>query len=155
MSSADSDVAQGAELLMAILAGVSEEMNDLVIELRERPGVVETRRGSDLRKYRDEFRFEDKPYDHFGAYVEADTNDGNVLCWFVTINNTPSGWELERIVSRNSDAGYDAVTEFETLTSDSFSEFAGKVPSLVKELAESARRFQFDSNESGPTRQLP
>ena len=29
------------------------------------------------------------------------------------------------------------VTEFETLTSDSFSEFAGKVPGLVKELAES------------------
>jgi hypothetical protein len=152
MSSADSDVGRAAELLMAVLAGVRNEMNDLAIELRGRPGVVEVLRESDLRKHRDEFRFEDAPCYSFEAYVEANTSDGHWVCWFVTINSTPSGWELDRTVTRSSDPESGVV---EGLKFESFSEFAGKVPGLVKELAESARRFQFHRNEYGSTRQLP
>jgi hypothetical protein len=152
MNGTDNDVAGAAELLMAVLAGVNDEMNDLAIELRGRSGVVEVLRESDLRKHRDELRFEDAPCYSFEAYVEANTSDGHWVCWFVIINSTPSGWELDRTVTRSSDPESGVV---DGLKFESFSEFAGKVPGLVKEFAESARRFEFDRNQSGSTRQLP
>jgi hypothetical protein len=138
----DGDGGSAEELrkLMALLARVNDEMIVIANELRTKPAVSEARRGCDLREYRDAFRFDDKAFYAFEAYVEADTRDGYVVSWLVDVNWTPSGWEFQRAICRNRD---DLTTTFPVVRSDSFSEFASKVADPLNEFVESARSHQF------------
>jgi hypothetical protein len=129
-----------AEMLMALLADVSDQALVMVDELRTKPGVKNASRGCDVRKISDDSRFGGRTYYGFEAYIEAELKDGSVLCWLVDINCTPSGWEMTRAVRLTRSSGQE-VSRFPAVRAASFAEFAGKVTDAMAELVRAARSY--------------
>lgn len=129
------------QMLMALLAGVSSDMITIAEEARKKPAVGEARRGCDLRKYRDGFRFDDLAFYAFETYVEADMLDGSLICWLVDVYWTPARWELRRTFSRRDDSGEDDIMTFPDVPADSFVEFVNRVGDAMRAFVESARSY--------------
>jgi hypothetical protein len=128
-----------AETLMSLLVRVSDQMGVIADELRKKPGVKSTSKGCDVRKYRDAFRFEDKPYYDFEAWVEAEMEDGSLLSWLVDINCTPAGWEIRRAITRSPED--DVTRMFPDVSSATFPEFVGRTSDALDDVVEAARTF--------------
>jgi hypothetical protein len=130
-----------AEMLIALLADVSEQMIIIGDELRKKPSVKSVSRGCDVRKYRDAFRFDDKPFYDFEAWVETEMEGGSALSWLVDINCTPAGWEMQRVIVRSPED--DVTWIFSVVSSPTFLEFAGKVADAMENFLEAARSYDF------------
>jgi len=144
----DGGEAAQLQTLMALFANVNQQMIDISIELRKKPEVSQARRESDLREYRDPFRFDNVAFYAFEAVLEVDAQDGSLICWLANINCTPSGWELERAIScRGKNSRDDVITTFPALSSQSFPEFASKVADAICDFIESARAYQFNEQQ--------
>ena len=133
-----------AEMLMVLLAHVSDQMFVIADELRKKPSVKRASKGGDVRKYRDSFRFDDKPFYDFEAWVEAEMEGGSVLSWLVDINCTPVGWEMRRAVVRSPED--DATRTFPDVSSATLPEFVGRVSDALEDLVEAARSYDFDDH---------
>jgi hypothetical protein len=129
-------------MLMALLAGVNSQMITIAEEMRKKSVVINANRGCDLREYRSAFRFDDKAFYAFEAYVEADTREGSLVCWLVDINWTPGGWELHRTMHiRRDRESEDVIETFPTLSSQNFTEFASGVRDAMHGFVESVRSY--------------
>ena len=131
------DGKDAAEMLMALLAHVSDQMFVIADELRKKLNVKNASKGCDVRKYRDAFRFDDKAFYDFEAYVEAEMEDGSSICWFVDINCTPLGWEIQRTITRSPVD--DVARTFPVVSCPTFPEFAGKLADAMEDFIEAAR----------------
>jgi hypothetical protein len=132
-----------AEMLMALLAHVSDQMSVIADELRTKPIVKSAANGCDVRKYSDVLRFGDEPFYDFEAYVEAELEDGSLLCWLVDVNSTPSGWEIIRAVSLVRSSSDDIINTLPEVRASTFPEFVGKVSDAMAQLVEAARSYDF------------
>ncbi len=133
-----------AEMLMVLLAHVSDQMIVIADEIRKKPNVKSVSRGCDVRKYRDAFRFDDKPFYDFEAWVEAELEGGSVLGWLADINCTPVGWEMRRAVVRSAED--DAAMTFPDVSSATLPEFLGRASDALEDLVEAARSYDFDDH---------
>lgn len=130
------------EMLMALLADVNDRMIVIATELRQKPPVMKATRGCDVRKYRDDFRFDGAGCYNFETYVEALMPDDSVFCWYVDIRRTPSGWEIARTISHDRSFADGVTTTFPDLSSPAFLEFVGQVNDAMAEFVETARTYK-------------
>ena len=126
---------------MALLAQVSDQMFVVAAGLRKKPNVKSVSKGVDVRKYRDEVRFDDKPFYDFEAYVEAEMEDGCLLSWLVDINCTPLSWEIQRAIIRSPED--DVTRTFPNVSSPTFLEFLRKATDALPDFVEAARSYDF------------
>ena len=79
----------------------------------------------------------------FDTYVEVETERAEEFWWSVEIWLRLDSWTLDREVSRPGTDGPIEVITFEEVAFERFSDLAERLPSLVDELFETARTFNF------------
>lgn len=81
----------------------------------------------------------------FEWHVESETRTGELFCWSLGVIPTPTGWRLERSISKQFDGGSAAVDgfEFEDAEFKNFDALVRDYPALMTEFLESAKRFDF------------
>ena len=128
--------------LMVLLGETNVGMSALWRTLHHNPMVADATRRCDVRKYRRPMTDDEDVYT-FEAYVEAETRDGEIFCWWLDITWGSSGWELQRDVSKQLKDGEDTVIEFEDRKFGNFDGLAAAHAALLAEFVKSAENFDF------------
>jgi hypothetical protein len=131
-----------ARSLFMMLAEINEKMIDIRRALHENPAVRTATRGCDIRVFRDPMQPEEEKPD-FESYVEVETQGGDVLWWRLTPAATSTRWQLHGVVGKPGSHGEDAICTFGDVVSEDLSDVGERARSLVGELADSARTFNF------------
>jgi hypothetical protein len=133
--------------MLAMLAEVNDLMIEMTCVLEARPNVRKAARGCDVRKYGDEFRGPGLKKYVFEAYVEAETEAGDTFCWWFDAEEVATGWEIHRdiYVNRTGKDSQESLSNFDSVTFESFAELRAGIVFLVNELVGSAKDFDFSS----------
>jgi hypothetical protein len=138
----DSTAESSARAVLQLLATINDRTKEIYWILRRNSAIAEVTQDCDLLRSNDFMSGEERYC--LEVYVDATARSGESFCWHVDVTQRSSGWALDRSIStpvgqRNVDAG------FEDVTFDTFDELAANCSSLMDELVESARTFDFDN----------
>ncbi len=131
-------------VLIALFAATTSAMMTLWAMLHSNSAVAEVTRGCDIRQYQRSMSGNGENVYTFESYVEAETSDGELFCWALDITRGPSGWELQRYISKQLKEGAQTVKDFDDFKFGTFPELASKHPELLAEFVKSADNFDFN-----------
>jgi hypothetical protein len=147
MTSGNDDKADGpARALLVMLAEVNSQMMTLRDMLDSNPARGAVTRACEPWRYPGGGEWRPEEEYRFEWYVEAETRTGELFCWSLDIIPTPTGWRLERSISKQFDGGAAGVDglEFEDADFKTFDALLREYPALMTEFLESAKRFDFN-----------
>jgi hypothetical protein len=128
--------------LFGVLVEINKAMIDIATILRASPNVQTATRGCDVREYHDFMQPKHK-VQAFEAYVEAQARDGQMFVWAFELWKTAAGWNIHRSISKGEAGGAQVATSFRDLDFKKLHEFAANTASIIAELVDSAKTFDF------------
>jgi hypothetical protein len=133
---------RGAESLLEFLVAISGAMIEISNILSANTHVQSVTRGSDVRQYRDFMRPDEKKL-NFETYVEAETRTGETISWLLDLSKTAAGWEIHRVIDRQTRDGGMAIATFDNLSFEQFDKLVDRCSDALKEFVNSAKTFDF------------
>jgi hypothetical protein len=131
-----------SKLLFMTLAEINEEMIDISRTLGANRMVRNATSGCDIRMLPDPMQ-SDEEQAVFESYVEVETQNGQTLWWRLDPSATSTVWKIYRVVGKAGTLGEEVMTRFEEVVFERFSDLRERFSSLVSELADSAKMFNF------------
>lgn len=128
--------------LFMMLAEINERMIDIWRTLGANRLVRQATRGCDIGMFQDPMLpGEENP--SFESYVEVETQSGDTFWWRLDLSGTSALWKIYRAVGRPGSHGEAAISTFDEVVFEDFSDMRGRIWALMDELADSARTFNF------------
>jgi hypothetical protein len=133
-----------AQTVIVLFASIRDSMLEIDKILSSKPEIAKVTRTCDVSRYPggewaipDCFSFE--------AYVEAETTTGEAFWWSFDLSLRAEKWTLSRDIDRQGKYGQESISNFESVTYESFSALRDGYPPLMRELVRSAESFVFPS----------
>jgi hypothetical protein len=131
-----------AKAILEVFATIRDRAKEIFWILNENAAVAGVTSGCDIGRSSDFMT--GRPEHFFDIYVEATTRSDESFCWHVTVVLTTNGWELDRSISTPS-GQRNVEVKFEEVAFERFDDLAASHSTLIDELVESARAFDFDN----------
>ena len=143
-SSTSNGADSAAQTVIVLFASISDSMSEIDKILSSKQAIAKVTQGCDVSRFPggewampDCFSFE--------AYVEAETATGDVFVWSFDVSLRSEKWTLSPDIDRQGKYGPESISDFESVTYDSFSELRDGCPPLMSEFLRSAESFVFPS----------
>jgi hypothetical protein len=144
ISSTDNGADSAAQAVIVLFASISDSMSDIGKILSSKPAIAKVMPGFDVSRFPggewampDCFSFE--------AYVEAETTTGDVFWWSFDLSLQSEKWTLSRDIDRQGKYGQESISDFDSMTYESFSALRDGYAPLMSEFVRSAESFTFPS----------
>jgi len=131
-----------AQAVIVLLADINNCMSEIEKNLSAKPEVGRVTRGCDVSRYPgaewarpDRFSFQ--------GYVDAEMKRGDGFWWSFDLSLRSGKWTLSRDINTQGEYGPEPISDFESVTYDSFSELRAGYAALMSEFVRSAESFAF------------
>jgi hypothetical protein len=143
-SSTGNGADSAAQAVIVLFASISSYMSEIDGILSSKPAIAKVTRGCDVWRFPGgEWAIPD--CFSFKAYVEAETTTGDVFWWSFDLSLQSEKWTLSPDIERQGKYGQESISDFESVTYESFNALREGYESLMSEFVRSAESFVFPS----------
>ena len=143
-SSTSNEADSTAQAVIILLAGINRSMLEIHQILSSKSAVGKVAHTCDVRRYPWDGGMDTPEWYSFELYVEAETKTGDLFCWSFDLSLQSGKWTLSRDISKQ-EKYQQSLSDFDTVTYESFSALQAGYALLMSELVRSAESFVFPS----------
>src|SRR5262245_21451493 len=129
-----------AQEVIVMFASINRSMLEIHQILSSRPAVDKATHHCDVRRYPWDDRKDSPEWFSFAVSVDAETKAGDLFCWIFDLSLQSGKWTLSRDVAKQ-ETYQQSLSDFESVTYDSFNELRAGYAPLMSELVRSAENF--------------